>query len=219
MERDTKIFIVIGVITLLIIVFGSYFLSKPQTTGNLESGDKSDASILVRADSSKATAKNEKAVLVEFGDFECPSCATYHLIIKKLMENYKENLTFVFRNFPLDQHKNALLSAYAAEAARLQNKYWEMHYILYEKQDEWASLENPNETFLGYAKDIGLDINKFNTDKVSDAVKNKVSSDSADGNLVNITSTPTFFLNSERLGYPKNYEEFEALIKKVVAGS
>lgn len=81
-------------------------------------------------------------VLVEYGDYQCPACGAVHPVVNQLMENLGEDVTLVFRHFPLvNLHANALPAAQAAEAAGMQGKFWEMHDKLYEHQSDWSSLK------------------------------------------------------------------------------
>ena len=143
-----------------------------------------------------------KVVLVEYGDFQCPSCGAAHPQIKEAMETYKNNVAFIFRNFPLTTiHPNARVSSAAAEAAGLQGKYWEMHNIIYEAQADWEKLTGDQRTniFVGYATALGLDTDKFTTDLASKAVNTKISFDQALGKKIGVNATPTFYLNGEKL--------------------
>ena len=146
--------------------------------------------------------KDAKVVLVEYGDFQCPSCGGAYAQVKAATEQYKDKVAFVFRNFPLTTiHPNARAAAAVAEAAGLQGKYWEMHDQLYEAQTDWQDLspEKRTDVFTGYATSLGLDKEKFLTDLASKAVNSKISFDQALGNKVNVDSTPTFYLNGEKL--------------------
>lgn len=158
--------------------------------------------------------RDSKVIFTEYGDFQCPGCGGMHPTVKALTEKYEGQVTFVFRNFPLTQiHPNALVAAAAAESAGLQGKYWEMHNKLFESQDAWknVSVKDRVTTFTNYAKDLGLDVEKFKADIVSENVSKKVSYDLALGKKIKVNSTPTFVLNGKTLtndvwGDPKKLE-------------
>lgn len=143
-----------------------------------------------------------KILLVEYGDYQCPSCGGAYPNIKTILEQYGDDVTFIFRNFPLTSiHPNARAAAAVAEAAGLQGKFWEMHDTLYEKQNDWSSLDASQRTtvFTNYATSLGLDIDKFNEDIAAKNVNQKISFDLALGKRVEVSSTPTLFLNGEKL--------------------
>ena len=143
-----------------------------------------------------------KVVLVEYGDYQCPSCGGVYTPIKTAMEAYKDKVAFVFRNFPLTTiHPNARAASAAAEAAGLQGKFWEMHDQLYEAQNDWSTLTGDQRTdvFVGYAKELGLDEARFKTDLAGKQVNTKISFDQAIGNKLKVNSTPTLYLNGEQL--------------------
>lgn len=138
--------------------------------------------------------------LEEFGDYQCPPCGALHPTFKKLKSDFGPNLNFVFRNLPLTAlHKNALLAAQAAEAARVQNHFWEMHDLLYETQGLWSEDVNPKPTFLKFARDIGLDTERFDRDLASEEVKMRIQADQDAAAKQGITGTPTILINGRRL--------------------
>jgi protein-disulfide isomerase len=160
---------------------------------SVQSGNIADH-ILGKADS--------KVVLVAYEDFQCPGCGSTYPYIKEVTEKYKDQIAFVFRNFPLAQlHPNARAAAAAAEAAGLQGKYWEMHNKLFETQSSWQNLGSNERTdfFAGYASDLGLNKDTFKTDMTGTAVNQKISYDQAIGKKANINSTPTLYLNGKEL--------------------
>jgi len=146
--------------------------------------------------------ENSKVTLVEYGDYQCPPCASIYPSIKSVVEKYKDKIRFVFRNFPITSiHANAKTAAATAEAAGLQGKYWEMHDKIYEGQKQWSDLgiNERAEFFTNYARELGLDINKFTTDMASKSVSTKISYDYAIGTKVGVEGTPSFYLNGKKL--------------------
>ncbi len=151
--------------------------------------------------------------LVEYADFQCPACSTYSPVISRLLKEEAGKVYFGYRYFPLPQHGNALSSAYAATAAGLQGKFWEMHDILFDKQADWQDVADPTSLYVGYAKTLNLDIAKFTADMSSDAVKARVEAGSQDSKALGLDYTPTLFLNGKRIANPQSYEAFKALIE------
>lgn len=142
---------------------------------------------------------NAKAVLVEYSDFQCPACAYYYAIVKKIEQKYSDKLLLVYRHFPLSQHLNATAAAQVAETAGKQGKFWEMHDRLFETQKNWSDLADPNDFFMQLADTLKLDTEKFLADANSDEVRAKIEADIDSGKKGNIDSTPSFFLNGKKL--------------------
>lgn len=146
--------------------------------------------------------KNSKVILIEYADFQCPGCGEVYPIIKAAVDKYKDQVQFIFRNFPLTTiHANAKLAATSAEAAGLQGKFWEMHDKIYGAQDDWSSLTGDDRVnyFVSLAKDLGLDTTKFNNDLSSDKISQKIAYDIAMADKAKVDQTPTLFLNGKML--------------------
>lgn len=155
--------------------------------------------------------------LIEYGDFQCPACASYFPLVKQLSEDFSDNLRIVYRHFPLRSiHPKAQISGQASEAAGLQGKFWEMHDLLYERQTNWVNDKNYEDLFVQYAGELELDIDKFKEDFKSDAVEDKVNGDYLSAKGAGLTGTPTFFLNGERITNPRNYDNFKTLINEAL---
>lgn len=164
--------------------------------------------------------REAKIVLIEYSDFQCPACKTYHPLLKKLTEEFGDKIAFVYRFFPLRQiHKNADLASQAAQAAGLQGKFWEMHDLIFDHQRDWAEVPKADVFFIGYAESLALDMNKFKNDIDSEAVKKRVDGDYQGGIDAGINSTPTFYLNGKKMQNPRSYEEFSKIISDAIAAS
>lgn len=150
--------------------------------------------------------------LVEFSDLQCPACKSYDPLVKEILEQNPETVRFTYKHFPLDFHANAKISAYAAEAAGLQDAFYEMQELLFERQEEWAEMKDPSETFTSYAEELELDIEKFSSDITSEEVKKKVETDLNIGITSGVKATPSFFLNGTLLRNPGSLEGFQNLI-------
>jgi protein-disulfide isomerase len=162
--------------------------------------------------------KSAQIILVEYSDFECSSCARYYRITKRLTEELGNDFYLNFRHFPLVmKHANALLAAKSAEAAGRQGKFWEMHDLLFERQQEWMKKKNEyaRKLFVQYAVSLKLNVQRFQSDLDSQAVKNKVQNDAQAGHRSGVKGTPTFFLNGQEIVInPPSYEAFKDLILK-----
>lgn len=152
--------------------------------------------------------------LVEYGDFQCPACADYYALVKRLTQEYPDNLRAVYRHFPLTSiHPKAYDASLASEAAGMQGKFWEMHDLLFEKQTDWANVSNHKEKFVEYAKELGLDEAKFKQDLDSNVVKEKINSQISSASSLRLNSTPTFFLNGEKIE-PRSYDDFKNAVEE-----
>jgi len=139
--------------------------------------------------------------LVEYGDYQCPYCGQAYLIVKSIQQKFREDLKFVFRNFPLSRiHRHAQLAAVASEAADLQGKYWEMHDMLFGNQDELH-----RSALTAYAKTINLDVERFDRDLDNSLLFDKVQADLESGLSSGVNKTPGFFING--IIYNGNWEE------------
>jgi len=133
--------------------------------------------------------------LVEYGDYQCPFCGAAYPEVKKAQKELGSNLRFVFRNFPLTRmHEFALNAAETAEAASAQGKFWEMHDFLYEHQ---STLGDPS-VALEFAKKLGLDTKKFQSELSQHKYQSRVKEDFDGGVRSGVNGTPTFYVNGVR---------------------
>ncbi|MCC7543559.1 DsbA family protein [bacterium] len=146
-------------------------------------------------------SSDKKIVLTEFADFQCPACKFYEKTVEELRNTYKDQLTVVFKHYPLypSPHKNAQVAAYASEAAAKQGKFWEMHDKLFETQDDWSELDDPKETYITYASGIGLNVDQFKSDYDNKAGEGDIRRDKDFGTRLKLKGTPTFYLDGKLL--------------------
>ncbi len=141
---------------------------------------------------------NAPVTLEEFGDFQCPSCGVYYAELKKIETEFGDKLRVVFRERPLiPPHEHALIAAQAAEAAGLQGRFWEMHDKLYETQKDWSEARDLVPLFVDYAKQIGVNTDRFMKDLNGEAVAARIFQDGKRAHALGINSTPTFFVNGK----------------------
>ncbi|MGH9262500.1 MAG: DsbA family protein, partial [Acidimicrobiales bacterium] len=145
-------------------------------------------------------APDEKAVLVEFLDFECESCRAAYPFVEELRGKHSENFTFVHRYFPLPGHRNSMNAAVVVEAAAEQGAYEPMYKRMFETQAQWGeSAENKSAVFRTFAEDLGLDLAAYDHAVADPSVRARVEADVADGKALGVTGTPTFFLDGKML--------------------
>jgi protein-disulfide isomerase len=137
---------------------------------------------------------NAPVTIIEFTDYECPSCAATQPVLEELVKEFGDKIKLVARSFPLDQHKHAFKAAEAAEAAREQGKYWEYIAVLFTNQ---KALEV--DKLKEYASQLGLDRKKFDVALDSGKFSDHVKSDLAEGDKIGVDSTPTVFINGKRV--------------------
>jgi protein-disulfide isomerase len=141
-------------------------------------------------------------VIEEYGDYQCPPCGQLYPELKQIEHEYGNQVQVVFRHFPLmKMHKNALLAAQTAEAARNQNKFWEMHDLLYKNQKSWEESGDAKSIFESYARQLNLNLDRFQSDLQSNQVQQRISADIQRGTSLGVTGTPTVFVDLHRLNY------------------
>lgn len=198
-------FLVIGAVALGIY---SYVYKGPAT-----SGGQLKLLVAVSPTDHSTGSSTAPVTIVEYADFQCPSCQSYAPLLTQLIKEEADKVYFVYRYFPLPQHPNAEPAAYAAEAAGLQGKFWEMHDLLYQKHTEWETLTDAKPIFLTYAQTIGLDAEQFTKDMDSSAVKDRVAKDKADAATNQLTYTPTLFVNGIRVVNPQSYAALKQMVE------
>lgn len=143
---------------------------------------------------------NAPITLEEYGDYQCPPCGAIFPELKKIEEEYGARVRFIFRHFPLTRpHPHALLAAHAAEAAGFQNRFWEMHDLLYGNQQTWSKATDARPIFIDYARRINLDIDRFVRDLDGPQADARVVADFQRGQAAGVTGTPTIFINGRQL--------------------
>ena len=164
---------------------------------------------------------NSKIVLIEYGDYQCPGCASYDPLIQAVVDEYKDKISYAFRTYLLSYHTNAKAAASTAEAAGLQGKYWEMHTLLYSNQSEWESLDINERTtyFAKLASQIGLNQDQYKKDIASESVKEKINFDKALAVKVGLTATPSLYLNGKSVDLTnlKSKEAFKVILDAAIA--
>jgi protein-disulfide isomerase len=138
--------------------------------------------------------QNAPVTLLKYGDYECPYCGAAHKIVTALLARMGDDVRFVFRHFPLSTvHPHAEQAAEAAEAAGAQGKFWAMHDMLYENQDQ---LDAPS--LLTYADAVGVDVEQFTTELLQHVHAPKIREDFISGVRSGVNGTPTFYIDGVR---------------------
>ena len=174
--------------------------TNPPLTGTLETRESGH----LRGDPDAAVT------LEEFGDYECPSCGKLAEPINQMERDFHPRLRVIFYNSPSDIHPHAHEAAYAAEAAALQGRFWEMHDLLFKEQEVWSKGTEPRALFNAYAEKLGMDVDRFKADMESDKVKARVEVDKQKAVDRRMTNSPQFFINGQavpRILYVKDLRD------------
>jgi protein-disulfide isomerase len=151
--------------------------------------------------------KDAPVTVVMFQDFQCPFSNRSQPTVKQLRELYPEKVKVVFKNFPLNFHKQAEIAAEAALAAGAQGKFWEMHDKIFANQKNISA-----DILKGYAQELNLDMNTFNDDLDTHRYKKTVEADMKLAKGAGVRGTPTFFINGKKLVGAKPVPEFQKII-------
>ncbi|MFN5818002.1 MAG: DsbA family protein, partial [Pseudanabaena sp.] len=159
-------------------------------------------------------ASSQKIIMAEFSDFECPYCAKAHEVVKEFMAKNGNDVTLVYKHFPLKQiHQQAEPAALASWAAFQQGKFWEYHDALFEQQSKLGE-----EFYVELAKNLKLDINKFNRDRKSNEAKEALKKDFELGKSLGVRGTPSFVINGVFFSGVPNIQDLEGLVAQIKAG-
>ena len=161
--------------------------------------------------------QNAPVQILEYSDFQCPACQRAEDTVKKILQSYPGKIHFVFRHFPLPGHQWSAIAHQAAECAARSGKFWEFHDRLYDNQKIWSLSPNAVEFILKYAAELGLDLESFVACLTDRETAERVLVEKRMGDRVQINSTPTFFINEERLVGPIELEQKgDAIIRRIL---
>lgn len=186
LTSETKFFIGIVGVTIVLIVGAMALLSKPVKPLSRE--------VLAPTRVSMQGSANAPHYLVEFSDFQCPACHIFSTEVDLIAKANPEKLLVVYRHFPLSQHPQAQSAARAAEAAGTQGKFWEMGALLFDNQESLSE-----EKYASFAATLGLDMTKFNEDKNSKGTTDIINTDTAYAEAIGVNATPTFYLDGVKM--------------------
>ena len=151
--------------------------------------------------------------LIEYGDFQCPYCGQAEPVIRELLAEFRTDLRYVFRHLPLeDVHAYAQRSAEAAEAAGAQGKFWEMHDLLFSRQDALTA-----DDLISYARELDLDVERFTEELRKHKYAHRIAHDVDSADQGGVTGTPTFFANGHRHHGAFDIDSLKALVRAALA--
>lgn len=162
-------------------------------------------------------SKPNQVTVIEFSDIQCPFCSKVHPSIERIRTTYGDKVNVVFKHFPLDSaynpllkrqlHPNAGRAALATEAARNQGKFWEYLALLYQNQNSLDDLH-----LLQFARQLGMDVEKFEADMNSVEVLARLQADIIDAQAAGVSATPTVVINGRVLEGAFSYEDYAQVI-------
>lgn len=208
---NKRFWIFLGIIA--VILLGFLFIRG----GDQANAPEDDENGQGQASHHTAGNPDSDVVLVEYGDFQCPACAQFFPAVNQVKEKYADDITFQFRHLPLPTHQNARAAARAAEAAGMQDKFYEMHDMMFQNQQAWSQAGSPTQFFEQYAQRLELDLEKFKEDFGSSQVNNTINADIEAFEQTGLpTTTPTFFLNGEQITPQPSLESFSEIIDEAL---
>lgn len=206
--QDNSSLLIIGGIFIVAVV-GIFFLAANSQE------PESDGQVKNLQDWSKgSTSDTAPVVITEYSDFECPACGSVFPVLEEVVAAYPEEVTFIYKHYPISSsHEHALPAAEAAEAAGAQGKFWEMHALIFENQNNLSK-----NLYIQFARDLGLDIDRFEREIKNGTYRADVFADRDEGDNLGVTGTPTIYINGE-LFRPSQFtfDQFALKIDSILA--
>ena len=198
-QKDPRVPILIGMGILIVLSIGGIIWAVMSATNGSLGREDVNVSFIDAED--PVTGKEDSSVVLRmYSDFQCPACRTAEEGVDYIRKTYGDRLKIIWNDFPLEaSHQNARRAANAARCAEAQGKFWEYHDLLFARQDLWASLDDPSETFLQYAKELQLNEGYFDQCNLNRTYDSKIIQDMKEGSANRVDGTPTFFINSRRI--------------------
>ncbi|MFC7327901.1 DsbA family protein [Marinactinospora rubrisoli] len=226
MTRNLAITLVLIIGSVVALGIFAYSVDRaPAPPGSSEAADSPSPSIapeelLVRENShylsrAEGAAEDADVTVVEFLDFECEACRAQFPVMERLREEYDGRINFVIRYFPLPGHTNSEPAAAAVEAAAQQGALEEMYIRMYETQAEWGeSQDSQTDVFVGFADDLGLDVEEFTATMEDPATLERVRADFEDGVALGVQGTPTIYVNGRQTDSMPSYRVLSDMIDR-----
>lgn len=165
---------------------------------------------------------NAPVTVREFADFQCPACGGFEPVVQQMRKDYVDTgkVRFVFFDLPLeDIHPDAVIAAQMVRCAGMQDRYWQMHDLLYAKQSEWTVLKDPLSTLVGYGSSVGADGTKLQVCIRDGFTHEAVVNSESYGESLGVRATPTFAVNNQAVTGGVSYADLKALIDQELAAA
>lgn len=163
--------------------------------------------------------KEAPVIIREFGDYQCPACAQFEPVAKRIRSEFEDTgkVRFIFFDFPLPMHANAEKAAIASRCAARQNQARDYHEQLFQDQDQWADEDDPESRFLDMALENGLDTHKLKSCMASDQPRKAIQKERQAGRAIQLASTPTIMVNDTVYEGVLSYKQLKQAIEKELA--
>jgi len=148
-------------------------------------------------------ALDSNVTITVYADFQCPACLTETQVIARAWPQIQDRARVVYRYFPLDTHRHSFQAARYAEAAAMQDRFWEMHDLLFANQQAWTNVDDPTLLFDGIAEQLSLDLDRLHADMELQEVRAKIIADQQGGISAGVRSTPAMFINGQMVANPQ----------------
>jgi protein-disulfide isomerase len=175
--------VIVGIIT--VVLFGGAILYSNNASKKNNEGIVTEKHI--------KQGQQNAVTLTEYSDFQCPACGAFEPVLEQTLAKYGDKITFEYKHYPLPIHPYAEQAALAAEAAGQQGKFFPYHDKLFASQKEWSESPTPQTYFIQYAKDLGLDVDKFKAQMQSSMLRDYIRADANEAKTLGLTGTPTFY--------------------------
>lgn len=217
----------LGLVVLGLRIYGKYYHERTTENALISSGNVSKLDgnlgttstvpfLTPTADDDPAIGADDPTIeIIAFEDFECPFCKEAAPVLRALVEQYPNDIRFVFRDFPLTTiHSQALPTAMAGECANDHGKFWEWHDIVFERQSQLSAAET---VFPLWAEELELDVDEFTTCLESEQYRKEVEKDFDQGLLAGVTGTPTYFVNGEKVAGSLSLEQWKNIVEQLLS--
>lgn len=195
---------VITVVSILVVVVG--LIALIQFNSSSKAPVQGSVADPVRGDTAA------EVTIEEYSDFQCPACKSLEPVLEKVLQDFPGQVKLVYNDFPLTTiHDHATATAEAGQCAFAQGKFWEYHDQLFQRQSSWEQATDIDTVLIEYAVELGLDSTQFSTCLASDTTIASVDEDVSEGKQAKVSSTPTLFVNGERLIGP-TYDTLHAAV-------
>ncbi|MGG1369349.1 thioredoxin domain-containing protein [Priestia megaterium] len=223
MNSFIKKSVIFGSLGLLICLLFYQFAIDPKVDANTISKTLKDPSIMNSKNGVVVGKKDAPLTIVEFSDYGCGACN----VLKKNFDSinfyskYIESgkVRYIFKDVPANSHFNAEEASIASLAAQKQDKYWEMHNLLFQKSSEWSSAEKGFGIFGKYADQLNLNINQFNRDVQAEALSSRLSKTREEFKKMQFLGTPVLIIGKTQIIGAPSKKELESVIEKELAKS